>query len=144
MVFNTGSTFNEKLLLTSQFEREFSILTWPDCANLNALHLAFIFPLTARQHLSSSSSDPTGNLVKIKTEKKKDLIDYQTELLEGSLSPFLAWFWGWPTMARVETGCWKQDAVMEHSRWLGWLVAGPHAVYLECLCWLYANLLTRL
>ena len=76
VVFNTAT----KLLLTSQFKRKFSTLTRLDCANLKALHFAFIFPLTARQHLSSSSSGPTGNFVKIKTEEKKDLIDYQTKL----------------------------------------------------------------
>ena len=75
LVFNTAT----KLLFTNQFKRKFSTLTRLDCANLKALHFAFIFPLTARQHLSSSSSGPTGNFVKSKTEEKKDLIDYVTE-----------------------------------------------------------------
>ena len=80
--------FTEQLLFTSQIKCEFSTLTRLDCANLKALHFAFIFPLTARQHLSSSSSGSVGNFVKIKTEEKKDLIDQQTELLEGTLSLF--------------------------------------------------------
>ena len=67
MVFNTAT----KLLLTSQVKCKFSTLTWLDCANLKALHFTFIFPLTARQYLSSSLSGPMGNFVKSKPKKRK-------------------------------------------------------------------------
>ena len=51
---------------------------------------------------------PTRNFMKIKTEEKKDFIDYQRELLEGTLSPFFAWFCRWPT-----TKGWKPIAVFQ-------------------------------
>ena len=42
-------------------------------SNLFALHFAFILHLTSRQHFLSSSSGPTGNLVKINTKEKAAL-----------------------------------------------------------------------
>ena len=74
-------------------------------SNLFDRHLAFILHLTSRQHLLSSSSGPTGNVVKINTKEKEKRKSIYT-IPEQQITSPLSYEISSPTTC--ETHCYKK------------------------------------
>ena len=75
-------------------------------SNLFDRHLAFILHLTSRQHLLSSSSGPSGNVVKINTkenEKRKSIYTIPEQQITSPLSYEIS------STNTCETPCYKKS-----------------------------------